>query len=312
MATIKNNISLHSTSCAICKTKDNSVELYPSRFSFEAFNSEVFSARRLPDRLHYRLVRCKSCNLVRSDPVVDADTLAQLYAKSTFDYGSELSGLKKTYGYYLRKLEKLESRKEAILEIGCGNGFFLEEALKQGYKNVYGVEPSSEAVSKSKDYIRKGIVCDLMKPGLFADEQFDVICMFQVFDHISDPSALLNDCRKVLKRGGLVLILNHNIEAYSARILGERSPIIDIEHTYLYTTETMFRLAKNCGFEPIKAGSVWNCYTLQYFIRLVPFPASVKRFISDLISRTGIGRLPLRLPIGNCFIVIKKNDSIMA
>ena len=66
-----------------------------------------------------------------------------------------------------------------------------------------------------------------------------MVCLFQVFDHIPDPNLLLRECRRILRPGGLVLALNHNVDALPNRILGARSPIIDVEHTYLYSPATM-------------------------------------------------------------------------
>jgi SAM-dependent methyltransferase len=216
------------TRCAICNTEGNVVELYPANFVMEALHPIFFSARRVPDRIHYRIVKCSICGLVRSDPVADSRILGQLYAQSTFDYGDEVDNLKLTYGYYLSKLNKYDVQKRTLLEIGCGNGFFLEEGLKQGYVNVLGVEPSADAVARANSKVRSQIICDMMRPGLFGRGQFDVICMFQVLDHIADPAGLLAECYHVLKPGGLILCINHNIEAISARLLRNRSPIVDI------------------------------------------------------------------------------------
>ena len=61
------------TKCPICETLNNSVSVYPSNVDANSFSTEVFSARRLPDRRHYQWVRCNSCTLLRSDPVLDVD-----------------------------------------------------------------------------------------------------------------------------------------------------------------------------------------------------------------------------------------------
>src|ERR1700751_2565935 len=86
-------IDVHATCCAICKTYGNATELYPANFSTEDFSPAVFSARRAPDRVHYRMVRCDQCGLVRSDPVADPGVVAQLYGQSTFDYAHEVENL---------------------------------------------------------------------------------------------------------------------------------------------------------------------------------------------------------------------------
>ena len=301
-------VELKNTRCAVCGTEGNASELYPANFDPEALNPAVFSARRLPDRVHYRLVRCKTCGLVRSDPVAPPELLAQLYHESTFTYTDEVADLKRTYGRYLARLDTCGARKDALLEIGCGNGFFLQQALTQGYRSVRGVEPSRAAVSQAPPEVRGSIVCDLMRPGLFGTAQFDVICIFQVFDHLPDPGALLDACFAALRPGGLVLSLNHNIDAISARLLGERSPIIDIEHTYLYSPDTMRHIFEAHRFRIREAGSVRNQYSLRYLLRLVPLPAGPKRAALDWLQRHSIGGLRFWVPLGNLYLVAQKPD----
>ena len=302
-------VELRDTRCAICGTEGNASELYPANFDLQALNPGVFSARRLPDRVHYRLVKCKTCGLVRSDPIADPALLAQLYHESTFTYTDEVADLKRTYGRYLAKLDHYGARKGALLEIGCGNGFFLQQALAQGYRSVRGVEPSRAAVSQTAPVVRNSIVCDLMRPGLFAPEEFDVICLFQVFDHVPDPGALLEACFAALRQGGLVLSINHNITAVSARLLGERSPIVDIEHTYLYSPATMARIFGAHGFGIRGEGSVRNQYALRYLVRLLPLPAGPKRAALAWLQRHSIGRLRLSVPLGNLYLVAQKPDA---
>ena len=195
--------------------------------------------------------------------------------------------------------------KHSLLEIGCGNGFFLEEAQARGYADVRGVEPGSQAIAQAAPGIRERIVCDMMRPGLFAEASFDVVCLFQVFDHLPDPSGVLTEIHQVLKPGGLVLILNHNINALSARLLGERSPIIDLEHTYLYSPATLARLARDQGFSPLKTGAVLNDYTLHYLTRLVPLPSFLKLPLLALLRGTLLGRLRVSVPLGNLYLIAR-------
>ncbi len=297
--------ALHPTRCAICGTMGDATELYPANFDLDVFNAETFSARRLPDGIRYRLVRCVHCGLVRSDPVADAEILAGLYAKSTFTYDAEVDSLKTTYGRYMHLLEHYGARGGAFLEVGCGNGFFLEEAQRQGY-TVRGVEPSAEAIAKAAPSVRGGIVCDIMRPGLFAADSFDVICIFQTFDHLPDPGSVLDECSRVLKPGGLLLCLNHNVRAVSARLLRARSPIIDIEHTYLYSPETFRRIFINHKFEVRHIGSAFNTYPLHYLVRLVPIPRNSKQRVIDMLQRSWVGNVSLRVPLGNMYLVAQK------
>ena len=120
--------TLRPTACAICRQTGNVRQLYAANFGAEAFNPEVFSARRRPDRIHYRMVCCAACGRVRSDPTAETGLMEKLYAQSQINYEAQVEDLRKTYGRYLDYLSRYGGQKGALLEIGCGTGFFLREA----------------------------------------------------------------------------------------------------------------------------------------------------------------------------------------
>ena len=295
-----------STVCAICGPGTGSTLLYPASVTPADLTPGVFSARRLPDRVHYQMVRCVDCGLVRSDPVIESDRLRKLYDESTFDYASEVEDLRSTYGRYLDKLRRRGGEQHAILEVGCGNGFFLEEALDHGYNEVRGVEPSTAAVASADPSVRPNIVSDVMRPGLFPEHSFDAVCLFQTFDHLPDPGAVLDASMQALQPGGLLLCLNHNVQAMSARLLGERSPIIDVEHTYLYSPETMARIFSMHGYRIVEQGRVYNTTSLPYLIHLLPLPNRAKRTLTRAVRAARLDRVRLRLPLGNLYLIAEK------
>jgi SAM-dependent methyltransferase len=298
----RSDVVLAPTPCAICGTLGNADELYPPTYDDAAFNERIFSARRIPDTIHYRMVRCRTCGLVRSDPSADQASLSDLYERSSFDYAAEVPNLRRTYGRYLARAKR-RSRGRSLLEIGCGSGFMLEEALAMGYEIVRGVEPSHKAIAAAPPSIRNHIVPDIIKPGLFEGGEFDTVCMFQVFDHLPEPAVVLDQVRDLLSPGGALLCFNHNVESLSARFLGERSPIVDIEHCYLYSIETMKRLMRAHGFNVVEAGAAANTLSLRHFLHLVPSPASLKRRLLNVADSARIGRLPLRLRLGNLYAI---------
>lgn len=293
------------TECAICGTTGQADELYAPTFDEASFNERVFSARRLPDRIHYRIVRCRTCGLIRSDPTADPATLTQLYARSSFDYGAEVAYLRRTYGRYLTRAKRLCGG-QSFLEVGCGNGFMLEEALSQGYQEVRGVEPSRAAIAAAAPAVRDRIVDGMMRPGLFQRATFDTVCLFQVFDHLPDPGSVLDQVRTVLKPAGVLLCFHHNVQSFSARLLGERSPIVDIEHCYLYSPATMNLLLEKHGFEILQSGVAANSLSLRHLVHLLPVSPALKRGFQVAAERTRAGGIPLRLRLGNLFTIAKK------
>src|SRR5436189_5169762 len=89
------------TTCAICDTSAADQEVYSDTLGVNAATSERFSARRTPDRVHYRMVRCRNCGLLRSDPILADDELLQLYRNSALTYEGEAAFARRTYAHYL-------------------------------------------------------------------------------------------------------------------------------------------------------------------------------------------------------------------
>jgi SAM-dependent methyltransferase len=298
------------TTCAVCETDKADREVYPDTLGDNAATRERFSARRTPDRVHYRMVRCGKCGLLRSNPILTDEELSNLYRESALTYGEEAAFARRTYGRYLQEcLSRLppgaDPQDARLLEIGCGHGFFLEQAIRCGFAEVRGVEPSREAVALAPDSVRGFIVNDIFREGLFPTGYFDVVCAFQVFDHLAHPNEILKACLKVLRPGGLALFINHDVGAWTNRLLGARSPVIDVEHIYLFDTDTMARIFRKNGFEVLDVFPVANSYPLYYWMKMAPWPESWKRRLIPALKATGLGRTELSWKAGNLGLVAR-------
>src|SRR3989338_11607038 len=291
--------------CAICEKNNYSV-LYKANFDIKGIDEKIFSARRLPDRIHYRIVKCRFCGLIYSNPILNYGKIEKLYKKSNVDYGEHTDNLRKTYGHYLQLLENYDVSKNNILEIGCGNGFFLEEAKRQGYKKIFGIEPGEESVKTARLDIRKQITIDIFRPNIFKANFFNVICCFQTLDHIPEPNSLIAECYRVLKKDGLVLFYNHDIGALTNKILKDRSPIIDIEHTYLYDQHTMVKIFVKHGFKIRAIGNAFNIHNIRHWTKMAPLPLSLKSMMLKLLNKTRFGKFSVKLSAGNLFLIAQK------
>ena len=289
------------TKCPICESLGNAVPVYPSNVDETSFSTEVFSARRLPDRRHYQWVRCKSCTLLRSDPVLDVD-LEKLYVESTFDYSTEIDGLKKTYLKLVNKALKGKSFRKSIFEVGGGNGFFLEAAKDSHFAEVTGVEPSTEAINAARADIKPHMIASMMKDGVLKENSFEVGAMFHTLDHLSDPVTTLKDCLRALEPGGVFVVAIHNERSWSARLMGERSPIIDVEHTHLYTLKSGEALFRKIGFTDVRSGAYNNHYSLAYILHLIPISRTFRKRILESFMGSVLSKIKVVLPLGNMWV----------
>ena len=290
------------TSCAICESTGNARVVFDSNINENDFTNQIYSARRLPDRRSFAWVICNSCGLYRSDPIADLD-YGNLYARSNFDYGGEIEGLKKTYLRILKRSNKLIKESSSVLEVGGGNGFFLEALIDSGFRNVTGIEPSIDAVSRSREDVRQNLILGMMNSELVIGKKFDLVVMFHVLDHLENPRTTIIDCANRLNSGGAFLVAVHNVRSLSSRILRSRSPIIDVEHTYLYSKRTAKLLFEKAGLIDVRSSGYSNKYSIAYLLQLLPIPISVKRNILNSKPLSSILRLTLTLPLGNIWVI---------
>ena len=118
-------------------------------------------------------------------------------------------------------------------------------------------------------------------------------------EHVPDPLAIARGAFGLLKPGGAFLMVAHNRKSVSARLLGLKSPIFDVEHLQLFCPATAKQLLDRAGFRDVRVLSLWNRYPVSYWIKLLPVPSGVKRSLCGPWSESGVGRIPLALPAGN-------------
>lgn len=93
-----------------------------------------------------------------------------------------------------------------LLEIGCAEGHFLEKIRKEYKVHVAGIETNSLAVKRARE---KGLTIyeDLIKiHSLKNASKYDIVCNFQVLEHVSDVKSFIEACLVCLKPEGILII----------------------------------------------------------------------------------------------------------
>ncbi|MDD3906158.1 MAG: class I SAM-dependent methyltransferase [Candidatus Omnitrophica bacterium] len=295
--------------CPICGSYEDYTVIYKKNFDLADLNEDIFSARRLPDRVHYQIVKCNKDGMVRSSPTPEGAVIDGLYRQSKFTYDEEVGSLTATYINALKDVLYGISKDANILEVGCGNGFILSALRNMGYKNVFGVEPSADASAKAPAEVRANIVTDVLAPGTFNTNTFGLIFFFQTLDHIYDPNFFLKICYNISQPGARIMAFNHDIESMQARMLKEKSPVIDIAHPYLYSADTIKKVFEKNGFEPVKIYSPLSIVSLRHLIRLIPMPLILKTALlnSRLAILKALLNQKIKIRLGNICLVAEKS-----
>ena len=291
--------------CLFCGPEEDVALLYPQTFEEEQLTPAVFSARRATEHYHYEIVRCRRCGLVFSRKLLPPEKLLDLYRRSSVTFAEHARSLRRDYWAPLSAFAGELPGNDA-LEIGCSTGFFLEELLDRGCAGVVGYEPSLEAREKASPRVRDHIVSGFFEEGGVGPNRFGVACSFHTLDHVEDPAAVVRACRSALKPGGLLYLVTHDVDALQAKLLGERSPIFDVEHVYLFNRETLPRLLAEEGFEIAATGRLRNSYPLRYWVHMFPMGRGLKGGVENVLRWTGLDEWSPAIAAGNIYTIARK------
>jgi SAM-dependent methyltransferase len=273
----------------------------------DSLTSFAFSSRKEPENLHHRIVVCDECDILYSSPVPSRDYLEAAYRDASFDASEESRLASLTYASFLPRIAKSLADRRGALDIGTGDGAFLQRLLDHGFTDVVGVEPSAAPVALAQPRVKDLIRVGSFRASDFEGERFRLVTCFQTMEHVDDPLGLCRDAHRMLRSGGAIFLVAHNHRALSARLMGLKSPIFDIEHLQLFSPASLRKTLARAGFTGIEVHPVVNRYPLHYWAKIAPLPRSMKAGVLRGLRGTAIGRVLLAAPVGNIAAVGFKN-----
>ncbi len=213
----------------------------------------------------FRLCRCKSCGLEFVTPRLSFEELsAKVYSDNYLPKRNEANWRSReaenTFRLQLANFERLTGGPKSILDIGCGNGAFLDLAREAGWR-IAGVD-----IKLSQD--ARQLDCPLWEGRLqdidFQARTFDVVRLNHVLEHTQDPLAELTICRKLVASGGVLFISVPNIAGVSPRIKSLQSRLhlkshrwrhyAAMHHLFFFSPDTLRALVEGAGFRVLE----WN------------------------------------------------------
>jgi SAM-dependent methyltransferase len=289
-----------SRSCPVCSASSDKAKLYIEKNINPAkLSGFSFASRKEPEYMCHQLVQCTNCGLVYADQPPGEDELAQAYHVADYDSSEEANDAAASYIRAIRPTLGLLARRQSALEIGTGTGIFLECLSREGFTKLVGVEPSSAAIAAAPEYRRVWIREGMFDEKDFAPGSFDLICCFMTMEHVRDPSIIAHSALRLLRPGGAFVTVTHDYRSPANRLLGNRSPIIDIEHMQLFSNRSVRYLFESTGYVDVTVKAFVNTYSLRYWMRLAPLPRRIKSAVSGLMAFMGVDNVKLGMNVGN-------------
>lgn len=265
----------------------------------------------------YWILRCPTCHLGETDLKRDyTKFVKEFYSQGYYegdptrsayaDYELDKPLIVKNMQKFLSFIAKKKPTGK-LLDVGCAFGFVVELAVKRGY-DAYGFDPSTFAAKKAgelvgNDRIQEGTIQQVRYPK----SSFDIITMFDVFEHLQDPLSDMRKLHSLLKPDGIIIIATGDTRSLAARIMKRRwTFFIPPQHIFFFHRKNIAVLLNKAGFTPRKWHRVGKWLSLGYVLHLARTTgeSAFANIIYALVRYTPLMRFPLYIPMKDNMVIL--------
>jgi len=206
-----------------------------------------------------RYVKCIDCTMIYLNPVFKDSSIKEYYESNHTEQSEVVesdtdSFYKNIYNGGLDNLLNLSENIKNILDIGCSSGSFLDLAKLRDL-DTYGVELNQAEFAYAKDKGHE--VYNNLLENISFDRKFDIVSLWDVFEHLIDGEFYLNKIKKILSKDGMIFLQIPSSDSLAAKILRENCNMYDgLEHVNLYGVKTIERLAEKCNLDILSIKTV--------------------------------------------------------
>lgn len=203
---------------------------------------------------------CRQCDFAYLAPRVVEKQMLSLYERDDYfgrsdgegytDYSKQEDALRRTFRRLVAHLVKEGFTGEALLEIGCGFGYLLDEA-RPYFQRRYGTDFSGNAVRSAQRFATEVWLGGVDSVPEY--DQFDCVIATHVIEHVYHPRAFVEALVHRLKPGGKILIAAPDFGGFWRKLMGNRWPSFKFpEHVLYFDANSLCRLMEECGLSSVK------------------------------------------------------------
>lgn len=300
---------LETVPCNSCGADDYTV-VYPPQYEHAKPEEIMHTFRSSGDEILLdQLVRCNQCGLQYLTPRLKSDVVITGYSEGSDEtFVSQAEGRERTFDKNLDLIERYRPQKGRILDVGTAGGSFLHVAKQRGW-NVAGCEPNKWMTEWSKDHYGLDVVPGTIFDMSLDDASFDVVTLWDVLEHVPDPRKTLEECRRVLKPGGLLIVNYPDIGSLVSRLMGRRWVFLLSIHLYYYTVDTIKDILNQTGFTTLKTKNHWQTLELGYILfRMEAYVGGLATFGGKVVKALGMAHWQIPYWMGQRLVIAEKKN----
>ena len=294
------------TRCAICGRRTTPTSSTRPTSDAEDFSTASLLRAAVPDRVHYRMVRCRRCGLVRSDPVADTT--------------SSPSSTRAADSITRPRCRNLTTRTAGISPSSTASaaaGSPARDRLRQrvlsrggqrhGYAVVRGVEPSADAVAQAPPSIREGSSSTSCAPGSSRRSlRRDLPLPGPRPPSRTPPRCSASAC--ACSGRAASSCLNHDVGAPSPRVSCASAARSSTSSTPISSAaHTIGQLFEKQGYRVLACSGVRNTYSLRYLAHLpAATPAASRPGSRAFLDGLRLGSRRLNVRLGNLYVIAQR------
>src|SRR6185436_4002116 len=169
-------------------------------------------APRPPDGMP-RAVQCRECSMIFLDPVPDEAFETEAYGAAYYEpwQKNEEDPRTRMWGRRTAALARRAPPPASLLDVGCGDGHFLEVAQRGGWRGD-GIEFSPEGARRAAARLKRPIAVGHLASASLLPGPYDVVTLWHVLEHLPEPRPMLQAVRRRLRPGGLLVVAVPNTD----------------------------------------------------------------------------------------------------
>jgi SAM-dependent methyltransferase len=209
----------------------------------------------------FQVVRCAECSLVfLGNPPENSASIDAYHDSPEPDAGLYLAGtshpfLSSLFAMNETRIRMVRSvkREAALLDVGCGRGYFVKTASDAGY-DAMGIDLSEKAVRYARETFSVSANTASMEVLMRQGKRYDVITLWHVLEHFDDPITGLKNVRSLLSEGGICMIEVPNLNSLKFILSGGKweGGNHPLYHKTFFTGATLRMVLEKAGFSGVR------------------------------------------------------------
>ncbi len=227
----------------------------------------------------------------------------KLHEQGSYQYDALHQGKRIQRFWHQQRLafvrEKVQlSKHDVVLDVACGSGIFMQKYAPQ-VSQYHGIDINKRALEFARGLAQKNNIKNVhftvgsVEKLPYSPKSFSKIFLFEILEHLHEPEKTLDECLRVLKKGGVLILTTPNYHSFwpvmewlcdtfhlTARMAGD-------QHVSRFTPQRLAAMLKDKDV----GADIGTFFSFSPFLSLVSSSLAEKLFVRELASTSPRGML---------------------